>query len=88
MTVREEAMSTTLPITMYGTTWCGDCIRTRQHLKRAGVPFQDIDIEEDESAAKIAHQLAGSRRIPVVQLSDGRVLVEPSHAELAAALAG
>lgn len=88
MTLGKDTMSTNTIITMYGTAWCGDCIRTRQQLTRAGVLFQDVDIEENADAATMAHDLAGSRRIPVVQLPDGRVLVEPSHTELAAALAG
>ncbi|WP_426320580.1 glutaredoxin family protein [Microbacterium sp. E-13] len=80
-------MSTVPPITMYGTTWCSDCTRTRQQLTRAGVAFDDIDIEENPEAAELAERISGGRRIPVVVLQDGRFLVEPSHPELAAAIA-
>ncbi len=79
-------MTTVPPITMYGTTWCSDCTRTRQQLTRAGVAFEEIDIEEDPTAAQVAEEISGSRRIPVVVLPDGRVFVEPSHPELASAL--
>lgn len=80
-------MSAESSITMYGTKWCSDCTRTRQQLTRAGVPFRDVDIEDDMAAAGVAATVSGSRRIPVVVFPNGEVLVEPSHHELAAALA-
>ncbi|HEY9306665.1 MAG TPA: glutaredoxin family protein [Microbacterium sp.] len=80
-------MSAEGTITVYGTKWCSDCTRARQQLTRAGVPFTDIDIEDDSAAAGVAAAISGSRRIPVVVLPNGEVLVEPSHHELADALA-
>jgi mycoredoxin len=86
VTEEKEAMTTPTPIMMYGTSWCGDCTRARAQLTRAGVPFVDIDIEDDPAAAAVAQETSGSRRIPVLVLPDGRVLVEPTHPELAEAL--
>jgi glutaredoxin-related protein len=36
-------------ITVYGTDWCGDTIRTIQHLDGLGVPYDYVDIEQDPS---------------------------------------
>lgn len=87
MSTRKDAVNAEDSITMYGTKWCSDCTRTRQQLIRAGVPFTDIDVEDDPAAAETAAVISGGRRIPVVVLPGGEVLVEPSHHELAARLA-
>jgi glutaredoxin len=75
-------------ITMYGTKWCGDCARSRQVLTRAGVPFVELDVDEDAAAALAAREASGGSRVPVVVFPDGRVFVEPSNPDLMAALSG
>src|SRR6266481_1305144 len=42
-----EAME---PITMYTTSWCPDCRRVKSFLEKRGVPYREVNIEEDESA--------------------------------------
>ncbi|MEU5692553.1 glutaredoxin family protein [Actinosynnema sp. NPDC020468] len=73
--------------TVYGANWCGDCRRAKAWLRENEVPFLDVDVEHDEVARDRAVEIAGGRRnIPVVVLPNGDVLVEPTNAELAAAL--
>ena len=76
------------PIRVFGADWCGDCIRAKKVLTRAGADFQWIDVEVQAGAAAEAWKLAdGRHNIPVIQLPDGRILVEPSDQELEQALA-
>ncbi|SHF33095.1 glutaredoxin family protein [Streptoalloteichus hindustanus] len=73
-------------VVMYGAEWCGDCRRAKAWLVRNAVPFTEIDVEHDEAAQRRAVELSGRQNIPVVVLPDGGILVEPTDAELAAAL--
>ncbi len=48
---------------MYSTTWCGDCRRTKQFLTEQGVPFQEIDIDQNPDAAAQVISWSGGRRV-------------------------
>lgn len=76
----------TAQITMYGTSWCGDCHRAKATFRRLGVTPTSIDVDADDAAKRLAVELSGSQRIPVITFPDGTVLVEPSDPELAAAI--
>ncbi|UGT40041.1 glutaredoxin family protein [Nocardia yamanashiensis] len=74
-------------VRMYGADWCGDCRRAKTWLREQGVAFTEIDVEHDEAARNEAIRLAGGRKnIPVIVVPSGAVLVEPTNADLAAAL--
>jgi len=73
-------------ITVYGADWCGDCRRTKRYLERTGTSFAWVDTAADKQA-KAMLNAAGHLAIPVVLLPGGTVLVEPSDAELAEAIA-
>jgi mycoredoxin len=72
-------------IKMYATTWCGDCRMAKRWFDSHGVPYDYINIEEDESAADVVMKVNGGlRSVPTIIFPDGSVLVEPSPRELAA----
>jgi thioredoxin reductase (NADPH) len=74
-------------ITVYGAPWCPDSRRTKRFLGEARVDFEWVDIGQDpDAAAFVLRQSAGKLTIPTVVLGNGRVLVAPSPAELAAEL--
>ncbi|MFE3189131.1 glutaredoxin family protein [Nocardia sp. NPDC059240] len=74
-------------IVLYGADWCGDCRRAKVWLRENGVAFTEIDVEQDDAARERAVEIAGGRKnIPVIVLQDGTVLIEPTNAQLAAAL--
>ncbi|MBI4496407.1 MAG: NrdH-redoxin [Chloroflexi bacterium] len=71
-------------ITMYGTTWCPDCTRSKRLLDRHQVPYTWVNIDEDPTAAALVMRLNQGRRIvPTIVFPDGSVLAEPSDPELA-----
>ena len=80
---------TTLPtpdvVTVYGADWCGDCRRAKRFLDAVAMPYRYVDLELDVTAQQLVDD-AGYRAIPVIVTPAGEVLVEPSDAELAAAL--
>lgn len=74
-------------LTMYTTTWCGDCRRSKAFLDRHGVPYREVNVEDDDEAVALVARLnRGYQSVPTLVLPDGRVLTEPSNHELAAAL--
>lgn len=80
-----ETPKTGEKIKMYATTWCGDCRFAKRWLDAHGIPYDYINIEEDESAAELVVRVnGGSRSVPTILFPDGSVLVEPGARELAA----
>ena len=73
-------------VTMYGADWCGDCRRSKGLLNTTGVEFEMKDVENSEEFTEEARAISGRTNIPVIQFADGKVLVEPTDAELHAEL--
>jgi mycoredoxin len=76
------------PITMYTTTWCPDCRRVKSFLKLRGISFNEINIEEDESAEAIVLKAnRGRRKVPTLKVGDRYFACSPFNPlELAAEL--
>jgi glutaredoxin len=73
-------------IKVYGADWCHDTRRTVKHLNELGVPYEYINVDEDEAAEFLITKLNNGKRVtPTVDLS-GKVLFEPSDPELDEAL--
>jgi mycoredoxin len=71
-------------IKMYVTTWCGDCRMAKRWFDAHGIPYESINIEEDDKAAEyVARVNRGYRSVPTIVFPDGSVLVEPGPRELA-----
>ncbi len=72
-------------IKMYVTTWCGDCRMAKRWFDSHDVPYESINIEEDdEAAAYVLKVNRGMRSVPTIVFPDGSILVEPSPRQLAA----
>jgi mycoredoxin len=79
----------TAELVIYTTRTCGQCWALKSWLRGRQIAFREIDIEDDPEARRFVRKAAaGYMSVPTVVLPDGRVLVEPSHREVAAALAG
>jgi len=70
-------------IKLYGTSWCGSTRLVRGIFDRKGIPYEWIDIEENEDAANFVEKTNGGyRSVPTIVFPDGSILVEPSDMEL------
>ena len=70
-------------VVMYGTSWCGDCRRTKKILERRGVDYAWVDVEKRKGAREEMLRLnGGDRRVPTILFPDGSVLVDPSIPQL------
>jgi mycoredoxin len=78
------------PITIYTTTWCGDCRAVKIALERRGLAFVEVNIEHDAEAVQRVESLNDGRR-SVPTLEHGAVSASLSRfvpAKLDAFLAG
>jgi len=59
------------PVVIYSTTWCPDCRRAKNFLKDRGVPFREINIEDDPDAEDLVLRVNhGRRKVPTIQHGD------------------
>jgi thioredoxin reductase (NADPH) len=71
-------------ITVYGAYWCPDCRRAKKFLGEQRIPYNWVDVEQDQAAEQLVlEKNNGKRIIPTIVFEDGSFLVEPSNAELA-----
>lgn len=79
----------TQQIVVYGTSWCPDCRRSLRVLDQHKVPYQYVNIEEDERAAAYVMEInQGNQSVPTIVFPDGSILVEPSNVVLQQKLVG
>lgn len=75
-------------VVIYTTVTCGQCWALKLWLKRERIAFREIGIEDDAQARRFVRGVSGGyTSVPTVVLPNGRVLVEPTHAQVRAALA-
>lgn len=80
-------MSTTAPeagtVTMFSTTWCGYCRRLKTQMDRAGIGYNEVNIENDETAADFVQEAnAGNQTVPTLLFPDGSTATNPSLKEV------
>lgn len=74
-------------IKFYGANWCPDCRRSKQFLDEKGVEYEYINIEEVPDAAEEVEKInKGLQSIPTIVFPNGKILIEPSNAQLEKAL--
>ena len=59
-------------LTVYSSTWCGDCRVAKRFLEEKGVAYELIEIDQDEAAAKRLEEKTGKRGIPYFVLDGER----------------
>ncbi|MGA3292554.1 MAG: glutaredoxin family protein [Candidatus Acidiferrales bacterium] len=60
------------PITIYGTSWCADCRRTKNFLRERKVAFREVNIDETPGAAELVMRVNnGRRKVPTIEV-EGR----------------
>jgi len=55
------------PVTLYSVPGCSSCAAAREHLKRRGVPFREIDVSEKNLEAQVdMKQKVGDLAVPTL----------------------
>lgn len=79
---RRDPLAAYLPpagtVTVFSAPWCRFCTHLQAELDTSGITFQDVLIEEDPEAERIAANAnGGDWIIPTVLFSDGSTQVNP-----------
>lgn len=76
-------------ITIYMRPWCGSVMRVKRWLDQKNIPYTEIDVSQDEHAARTVEQLNnGNQSVPTILFDGVHVATEPSTDELEALLGG
>jgi glutaredoxin len=71
-------------ITIYGTNWCGDCLRVRRYLDQRAIAYHFINIDIDKTGEQfVITTNRGMRSVPTIVFDDSSIMVEPSNSALA-----
>ncbi len=69
--LQTRAGSSAAPITIYTTSWCGDCVAAKAYLDAHGYTYAEVNIEDDEAAMRLVVELnEGRRSVPTVVCGD------------------
>lgn len=55
-------------VTLYATSWCGYCAKTREFLSERGIAYTELDIEKSPEARR-AYDALGGRGVPVLKVN-------------------
>jgi glutaredoxin-like YruB-family protein len=61
-------------IKIYSTPTCPYCTALKEFLKSHNIEFEDVDVSQDENAAKEMIEKSGQMGVPVVEI-DGEIVV-------------
>lgn len=61
-------------VKVYSTPTCPWCTRAKSYLKEQAIPFEDVDVSQDVTAAREMVKISGQMGVPVLSI-DGNVVV-------------
>ena len=61
-------------VRVFSTKFCPYCKMAKDFLKEKKIPFEDIDVQEDQSAAKEMMEKSGQVGVPVIEI-DGQMVI-------------
>jgi len=63
-----------MTVTIYSTTWCHFCKEAKKFFTENNVKFKEINVEEDQEAAREMVEKSGQMGVPVIDI-DGTIIV-------------
>ena len=70
-------------ITLYVRPWCGSVMRAKRWFDERDIPYLEIDVsQDDEAARRVADLNGGYQSVPTILRDGVHVATEPSSAEL------
>lgn len=62
------------PVRVYTTDYCGYCQRAKQFLEGKGIPYEEIDVSNDDAMrAELVRMSDGQRTVPQIFIGDHHV---------------
>jgi glutaredoxin 3 len=53
-------------ITMYTTRWCGYCVRAKALLDSRGLPYEEVNLDDDPQFRRRLNELTGGWTVPQI----------------------
>ncbi len=72
-------------VLVYGADWCADCHQAKAILEQRGISYRYLDFDNPAIRAEMLSLVDGRQSIPVLVIG-GKILQEPTNAELTKAL--
>jgi len=70
-------------IKVYGTNWCGDCVRAKSFMDNNNITYDWTNVDEETQYQEYITGLNnGEMRVPTIVFVDGSILIEPTNEEL------
>jgi thioredoxin reductase (NADPH) len=72
-------------IRVAGTLWSSACHEVKDFLARNSIPYQWLDVEHDEDAARLLESACkeATQKVPVLFFPDDSILISPTYQQLA-----
>ncbi|HEX5447605.1 MAG TPA: glutaredoxin family protein [Candidatus Saccharimonadales bacterium] len=67
-------MSKPSTVTIYSAPWCAFCHMAKEYLKSKKVAFKDINVDEDQDAAREMVARTGQAGIPVILVGEATII--------------
>lgn len=61
-------------VKVYSTSFCPYCKMAKEFLKEKKIPFEDVNVQEDQKAAKEMIEKSGQVGVPVIEI-DGQMVI-------------
>jgi glutaredoxin 3 len=60
-------------VRIYTASYCTFCLRAKELLRRRGIPFQDLDVTDDEATRRWLVEATGRRTVPQIFIGEEAV---------------
>ena len=57
-------------ITMYTTRWCGYCVRAKALLDSRGLPYEEVNLDDDPQFRRKLNELTGGWTVPQIVIDE------------------
>jgi glutaredoxin 3 len=57
-------------IQIYTTRWCGYCVRAKALLDSRGLPYEEINLDDDPAFRQTIYDLTGGWTVPQIVIDD------------------
>ena len=72
-------------VIIYSTTMCPWCVKAKQYFKEKNIEFEDVNVGENEEAAREMIEKSGQTGVPVIDI-DGEIIIGFNKPEIDRAL--
>jgi len=55
-------------VVLFSTTTCSWCRRAKKYFRESSVPFREVNVERDASAARTIQKQTGQTGVPVIKI--------------------